>query len=125
MVKPNGFMTDIDSLLVMWGRWAAKFYGEAVGYADTSPMFRGYKSDVEFRSSEPFGVRSNDMSNVDNAVNSLPSGLRAVVISHYLYGGSVRDTAKRVGFHHRSVTDYIARSHGLISQKLDEIRCGA
>lgn len=115
----------VDSLLIRWGAFAMRADAGGLGYSDTAPGFAQHQSSGVYESHEPFGVCGQDYDDVARCIMALPFVLRAVVETHYKHSRCYRDTASKCGIHHKSVKQYLGQAHGLIAQRLDEMRLGA
>ena len=106
----------IDALLCRWGRWAVAHARREVGYPTVSPMFKDMGSGA-YGCGIPAGV-DDQMAAVDCAVSSLPSVHRSVVVTHYQFSVSKRETAVKCGIGRSMCDRFLRESHVRIDRWL-------
>lgn len=105
--------SSMEVLLCSWAKWASAGHLKALGYPSTSPMFRDARPSRCYESSPPAGLfcGADQMEEMDRAINALPGLLRLIIIESYLFGGSQRDIAARIGISAVSVGRYLASAY--------------
>ena len=97
----------VNTMLVAWGRWAARGSDGGIGWASVSPMFKDAPSGNGYGSKMPLGVGDidDDCEFTDSAVRRLCDDDKLLLVQAFVRRMKVKDIAAANGWHRQRVSE--------------------